>query len=56
MAYAAAPADKIRKHANDFNFAAAGTIAGHTGIALRSRDSAIAACIDEEELSRIREK
>lgn len=56
MAYAAAPADKIRKHANDFNFAAAGKIAGHTGIALRSRDSAIAACIDEEELSRIREK
>lgn len=56
MADAAASADKIRKHPNDFNIAAAGKIAGHPGIALRSRDSAIAARIDEEELSRIREK
>ncbi|WP_353256930.1 DUF2853 family protein [Hyphomonas sp.] len=56
MADASAHADNIKKHANDYNQAAAEKIVGHLGIALRNRDSAIVSCTDGFELSRIREK
>ena len=56
MADASAYAGNIQTYSRDYNKPAAERIVGHLGIALRRKDSAVVACSDERELSRIRDK